>query len=66
MIKEEYKEWIVELKGKIRSAQAKAAISVNTELIRLYCKQFFNFYSNNKLIQQPVGLVLQQAVAKIL
>lgn len=107
MIKEEYKQWIVELKGKIRSAQAKAAISVNTELIRLYwelgkmisaqentwgskliervskdlhaefpdmkgltrsnlfyCKQFYNFYSNSGLIQQPVGLILPQAVAK--
>ncbi len=36
MIKEEYKQWIVELKGKIRSSQAKAALSVNQELILLY------------------------------
>jgi predicted nuclease of restriction endonuclease-like (RecB) superfamily len=36
MIKEEYKHWIIELKGKIRSAQAKAALSVNQELILLY------------------------------
>ena len=35
-LSQEYKQWIVELKGKIRSAQAKAAISVNTELIQLY------------------------------
>ena len=32
----EYKQWIVELKGKIRSAQAKAALAVNQELILLY------------------------------
>lgn len=36
MIKEEYKQWIVELKRKIRSAQAKAALAVNRELIILY------------------------------
>ena len=35
-LSKEYKQWIVKLKGKIRSAQAKAAISVNSELIRLY------------------------------
>ncbi len=35
-LSKEYKQWIVELKGKIRSAQIKAAISVNSELIRLY------------------------------
>ena len=107
MIKDEYKQWIIELKGKIRSAQTKAAISVNTELIQLYwelgkmivaqentwgsklidriskdlqvefpdmkgftrsnlfySKQFYNFYSNNGIVQQPVGLILQQPVAK--
>ncbi|MET4081556.1 putative nuclease of restriction endonuclease-like (RecB) superfamily [Pedobacter sp. UYP30] len=33
---EEYKQWIVELKGKVRSAQIKAALSVNQALILLY------------------------------
>ncbi len=32
----EYKEWIVELKQRIRSAQLKASIVVNEEMIRLY------------------------------
>ena len=31
-----YKEWLIELKGKIRSAQVKAAMAVNTELILFY------------------------------
>lgn len=31
-----YKQWLIELKGKIRSAQIKAAIAVNTELILFY------------------------------
>lgn len=107
MINEYYKQWIVELKGKIRSAQAQAAISVNIELIRLYwelgkmisaqentwgskliervskdlqaefpnmkgltrsnlfyCKQFYQFYSNMELVQQPVGLILPRPVAE--
>ena len=107
-LSKEYKQWIVELKGKIRSAQAKAAISVNSELIWLYwdlgkmisarentwgskliervskdlqaefpdmkgltrsnlfyCKQFYNFYSNSELVQQPVGLILPQPVAEL-
>ena len=32
----DYKQWIVELKQKIRSAQIKAAIAINTELIEFY------------------------------
>jgi predicted nuclease of restriction endonuclease-like (RecB) superfamily len=31
-----YKQWITELKEKVRSAQLKAAVAVNTELIQLY------------------------------
>jgi len=32
----EYKDWIVEIKQRIRSAQLKASIAVNEEMIRLY------------------------------
>ncbi|MET4083821.1 putative nuclease of restriction endonuclease-like (RecB) superfamily [Pedobacter sp. UYP30] len=31
-----YKQWLIELKGKIRSVQIKAAIAVNSELIQFY------------------------------
>src|SRR5699024_1757921 len=31
-----YRDWINELKTKVRSSQAKAALAVNTELIQLY------------------------------
>ncbi|MBK9354589.1 MAG: hypothetical protein IPN09_11705 [Bacteroidetes bacterium] len=108
ILSQEYKLWIVELKGKIRSAQAKAAVSVNTELIQLYwelgkmivaqentwgskliarvskdlqaefpdlkgltrsnlfyCKQFYNFYNNNELVQQAVGLIFATSNGKI-
>ena len=33
----EFKSWVSQLKKDIRSAQVKAAIKVNTELLRLYC-----------------------------
>lgn len=33
---ESYKGWIKELKDKVRSAQIKAALAVNTELIKFY------------------------------
>lgn len=37
MIKtKEYKQWIAELKERVRSAQVKAAVKVNSELINLY------------------------------
>jgi len=32
----EYKNWLTDLKGRIRQSQIKAAIKVNTELLRLY------------------------------
>lgn len=36
MIDKAYKDWFIGLKSKIRSAQLKAAVTVNTELITLY------------------------------
>ena len=32
----QYREWVKSLKAKIRRAQAKAAVRVNVELLRLY------------------------------
>ena len=32
----QYREWLKSLKGQIRRAQAKAAVRVNVELLRLY------------------------------
>lgn len=34
----DYKQWLAELKGKIRSTQIKAAIAVNSALIQFYWK----------------------------
>jgi len=36
MIDNTYKDWLIELKQKVRTAQLKAAVAVNTELIMLY------------------------------
>jgi hypothetical protein len=33
---QEYKDWLVDIKARVRSAQIKAALSVNTELLKLY------------------------------
>ena len=32
----EYKQWLIDLKTRIRQSQIKAAVKVNTELLRLY------------------------------
>ena len=32
----EYKQWLIDLKKRIRQSQIKAAVKVNTELLRLY------------------------------
>ena len=34
----EYKQWLTDLKFRIRNSQIKAALKVNTELINLYWK----------------------------
>ncbi len=36
ILDKEYKNWLIDLKSKIRSAQAKAAIAVNSALIEFY------------------------------
>jgi predicted nuclease of restriction endonuclease-like (RecB) superfamily len=35
-LSKEYKDWIIELKNKVRSAQLKAAVAVNSALIEFY------------------------------
>jgi len=32
----DYKQWLTDLKSRIRQSQIKAAVKVNTELLRLY------------------------------
>ena len=47
----EYKDWIIELKQRIRKSQIKAAVKVNTELIHMYWdlgKDIVSKQANNK------------------
>lgn len=46
----EFKSWVSQLKKDIRSAQVKAAIKVNTELLRLF------FRNRTKLMIKSVNL----------
>ena len=36
LLQPEYKSWVVDLKSRIRQSQIKAAVKVNTELLKLY------------------------------
>ena len=45
----EFKNWVSQLKKDIRSAQVKAAIKVNTELLRLYWRMGADICKKQKL-----------------
>ena len=45
----EFKNWVSQLKKDIRSAQVKAAIKVNTELLRLYWRMGTDICKKQKL-----------------
>lgn len=45
----DYKAWLIELKGKIRSVQIKAAIAVNSELIDFYWELGKSIYEKQTL-----------------
>lgn len=59
-----YKDWLVAVKSKINSAQQKAAISVNKELIRLYFYLSEQLYHKKKTAQWG-DKVLQQVAQDI-
>lgn len=48
IITSEYKNWIVDLKLRIRQSQIKAAVKVNTELLRLYWQMEARLLKNRK------------------
>jgi len=106
-IDNDYKQWLIDLKSRIRQSQLKAAVRVNSALLEFYwdlgqmisekemiwggklveqvakdlktefpdmqglsrsnlfnAKKFYQFYCT-ELVQQPVGLIMQQPVAKL-
>lgn len=44
----DFRSWVSELKNKIRSAQIKAAVKVNTEMLRLYWRMGLIFVKSKK------------------
>ncbi len=56
---EKYKKWLLDLKSKIRSAQVKAAIKVNTELLMLYWDMGAGIVEKQKTAKWGEGLVEQ-------
>ena len=58
----EYRDWIIELKSKIQSAQLKAAISVNKELLSLYWE--IGKSISTKIIQSKWGASVVEQLSK--
>lgn len=52
-----YREWVASLSGKIRSAQVKAAIHVNSELLRLYWSLGIELVEKSKNAKWGDGLL---------
>ncbi|MBI1870534.1 MAG: DUF1016 domain-containing protein [Chlamydiae bacterium] len=54
---EEYKSWLSDIKKRVRSAQIKAAISVNTELLKLYWDMGVDIVVRQKSVKWGEGLL---------
>lgn len=52
---DQYKNWLADIKQKIKLAQVKAAVKVNTELINVYWQLGKEMIENKK---QPIGAML--------
>ena len=57
----QYKKWVVELKTRIQSAQVKAAIAVNRELLELYWELGREICEKQKVANWGDGLIVQLA-----
>lgn len=55
----EYKQWLIDLKYRIRNSQIKAALKVNTELINLYWDLGKEIVSKQEQSQWGDGLIKQ-------
>jgi len=61
VIDRQYKKWVVELKARIQSAQIKAAIAVNRELLELYWELGREICEKQKVANWGDGLIVQLA-----
>ena len=55
----EYKVWIADIKARVRNAQIKAALSVNTELLKLYWSIGADIVARQKNAKWGDGLIDQ-------
>jgi predicted nuclease of restriction endonuclease-like (RecB) superfamily len=60
-VDKEYKQWIVDLKGRIQSAQVKAAITVNRQLLEMYWELGREICEKQKKAEWGDGLIDQLA-----
>src|SRR5258708_5456869 len=58
-IDKQYSEWITDLKGRIQSAQVKAALTVNRQLLELYWELGKEIYEKQKTAEWGDGLIEQ-------
>jgi len=56
---EEYKAWLADIKSKVRQAQLKAAVKVNTELLTLYWRLGADIVAKQKNTKWGDGFLLQ-------
>lgn len=52
---DDYKNWLTELKNRIKHAQQKAMLAVNKELVLLYMRAFAKAWSKNEIVQEVLG-----------
>lgn len=55
----EYKEWLTDIKQRLRSAQTKAAITVNTELLIFYWELRADIIEKQKTAKWGTGFLKQ-------
>src|ERR1700754_401907 len=61
VVDRQYKKWVMELKTRIQSAQVKAAIAVNRELLELYWELGREICEKQKVANWGDGLIVQLA-----
>lgn len=55
----EYKKWITDIKTRLRTAQSKAAVSVNTELLKFYWELGADIVEKQKTAKWGTGFLQQ-------
>ena len=59
VVDNEYRNWLSEIKNKIKNSQIKATVSVNTELIKLYWNLGLQIVEKQEYAKWGIGLISQ-------